>query len=173
MKKHTIIFLITICFITPLCFSQNDDSTGNKKQKACAVRLIRTDGVMVRFILGGFSEDSIWGYAYADSNNQKLIQQDTLVFVSSSHIKKVFIKIDKHVYYPVKSTNSTTDPQKFKSVLVGDNTKYALMWFPADFDLTYLALDLLFVPKGKLYYINSNKKRFNRMIKDFTPKKEE
>lgn len=172
MKKQTTILFITICLVTSICFSQSDDSTGNKKQKSCAVRLIRTDGDMVRFILGGFLEDSIWGYAYTEVNNRKLIQQDTLVFESSSHIKRLFIKIDKHVYYPVKSTNSTADLQNFKSVLVGDNTKYALLWYPTDFDIALLALDLLLVPKGKWYYVKGDKKRFNRMIKDFTPKKE-
>ena len=171
MKKHTTIFFITICLAISVSFSQ-DDSIGNRKQKSCAVRLIRADGAQERFILGGFLEDSIWGFAYTEINNGKLIQQDTRVFVNSSDIKRLFIKIDKHVYYPEKSTNNTADLQNFKSVLVGDNTKKALMWYATDFDISLLALDLLLVPKGKWYYIKGNKKRFNRMIKDFTPKKE-
>lgn len=140
------------------------------------------DGYNEKFILGGFSGDSIWGYSFADSDKKKLIKPGKPVFVKSADIKRVFIKLEKGILLAARSSDSV-DLKKFNSSLVEDNIKNAaintIMFDAVDNDalfsfpelgLVFLAFDLLLPPKGKWYYIKGKEKRFNKMTKDFMTK---
>jgi hypothetical protein len=185
MRQRAIILIIVILLAGDFSFCQEASNAENKKPRFCYVELKRIDKTVEKFILAGFSGDSIIGFV-TKNMNKKIIHPDKTVAIKAVDIKNVHMQIVKHVGFP-DSTNSLNSADisidDFDSVLRQREFGYALgsaitdaltsaTFIPAVWSAGFFFMDILFAPRGRSYFIKGNQKRFFKMADDFKPAKE-
>lgn len=184
MKQKAIILFITISLPGNFLFSQ-ESTTGNKKPRFCYVELKKMDRKVEKFILAGFSGDSILGFI-TKNTNKKIIDPEKIVAIKATDIKNIHLQIVKEVSFPdsLISLNDTFESIKnFDFILRKKEFGYAVTasitddlftvcFIPDFWNAGLFFMDLLFAPRGRSYYIRGNEKRFYKMVNDFKTNKE-
>ena len=175
MKKLIIIFLLANC-CSLFLFPQDNKQIKKEKQRFCSAKVLRIDKKVNEFILFGFKSDSIWGYGFSKQSNKKTIITDSLIYIKSTDIRRIYIQKEKHVSIQKAATSADSlDLRDFNDYLTSINimnisSSLLTESFHPAANLFLLGVSLLFPAKGKWYYIRGKDIRFNKMVKELKPK---